>query len=280
VAVLWLVAALSILVSGVVYAVRGEIRNVSWQKELSVSTAIADAGAMLVARELSVSGIRDGLLRTYELKFEDRALRVDAIPLNGLVDLNAAPESLLADLLAVAGGVDRSSAGKLAQRIIDWRDPDNVALPSGAEDDAYVASGSRFRTRGANFESPEDLLQVLGIDFDVYLKISKLVTVEARGSGHVNPASAPLSVLSVLAGGDEELAQGYASARARDGLLADSTRFRADHQGSDVGSRFLIEARIGLSNGSVLVTRRFLDIGATAKGAPWTTMRIERTVEG
>jgi general secretion pathway protein K len=279
VAVLWMVAALTITATGVVYAVRGEVRSVASFREAAVAGALADAGVVLAARELVAARGRDVQLRQYEATIEQQTIRIRAVPLTGLIDLNAAPESLLTDLIAVAGGLDRGQAASLAQRILDWRDPDDQARPAGAENAAYAAARSPFRTRGGPFEAPEDLLQVLGVDFDLFVKLRPLFTVHQRGGGRVSPVAAPVPVLRVLAAGNEQLANAYASARDASGPLADTTRFPAAHVGSAQTSRFLIEAFVPLSNGAFLVSRKILDVASWQDGVPWTTLWSERVVE-
>lgn len=279
--VLWMVAALLVTATGVVYAVRGEVRSVSSFREMAEAAALGDAGILLAARELAGSPQQDSRLRQYEAGFEQAAIGVRVLPLTGLVDLNAAPEALLTELIAVAGGVDRSRASMLAQRIVDWRDTDETPLPQGAEDPAYAAAGSPFRTRGGPFESPEDLLQVLGMDFDLYSAIRPLITVHAgRSAGRVDPAAAPVPVLQVLAAGNAQIATEYAAAREASGALADATRFQAGFIArQQASSRYLIEASVRLSNGAFLVSRRVLDLAAPAEGLPWQTLWVERVVE-
>jgi len=119
---------------------------------------------------------------------------------------------LLTELIAVGADVERNRASSLAQRIIDFRDADENPQPAGAEDPAYAAAGSPFRTRGGPLEATEDLLQVLGFDFDLFERLRPLVTVHGRGDGRVDPVAAPLSVLRVLAGGNEQMASAYAAA--------------------------------------------------------------------
>ncbi len=279
VAVLWMVAALMVTVTGVVYAVRGELRAVSSFKEMSVAGALADAGVVLAARELAASRGRDAGLRHLEATLEGVVINVRVVPLTGLIDLNAATEQLLTDLITVAGGVDRNEASILAQRIIDWRDADDQALPAGAEDAAYAAAGSPFRTRGAFFESPEDLLQVLGVDYDLYASLRPLVTVHQRGGGRVDPAAAPVAVLRVLASGNEQLATEYANARQANGTLADSSRFPAGYVARAQTSRFLVEASVRLSSGAYLVSRKVVDVSSWQDGVAWMTLWAERVVE-
>jgi general secretion pathway protein K len=204
---------------------------------------------------------------------------VRVIPLSGLIDLNSAAEPLLTELIAIAGDVDRAQATSLAQRIIDWRDADEQPLPAGAENSAYAGAGSQFRTRGGPFEAPEDLLQVLGVDFDLYARLRPLVTVHARGDGRVDPAAAPEPVLRVLAGGNDEVASAYVAARDTGGALADTTRFPAAFRARAQSSRYLFEASVRLSNGADLVTRRVIDLASAQDGLPWQTMWAERVVE-
>jgi len=279
VAVLWMVAALMVTATGVVYAVRGEVRAVASFREIAAAGAIGEAGVILAARELAATKIRESRLQQSEVSFEQVAVGVRVVPLSGLIDLNGASEPLLADLIAVAGEVDRGLASQLAQRIIDWRDADDQPQPDGAEDAAYAAAGSPFRTRGGPFEAPEDLLQVLGVDFDLYDRLRRLVTVHARGNARVDPAAAPMAVLRVLAGGNEQIADAYAGAREASGALADTTRFPAAFIARTPTSRYLIEASVPLSNGALLVTRRILDVAAAGDGLPWETLWAEQVVE-
>lgn len=279
VAVLWMIAALMVTAMGVVHAVRGEVRAVTSFREMAAAGALGDAGVVLAARELAGARVRDSRLQQYEIAFEQAAIGIQVVPLTGLIDLNSAAEPLLTDLIAIAGEVDRGFAARLAQRIIDWRDADDQPQPDGAEDGAYAAAGSPFRTRGGPFESPEDLLQVLDVDFDLYYRLRPLVTVHLRGNGRVDPAAAPLAVLRVLAAGNLQIAEGYASAREASGALADTTRFPAAYIARAPSSRYLIEASVPLSNGAFLVSRRILDVASAMDDLPWETLWAERVVE-
>jgi general secretion pathway protein K len=279
VAVLWMLAALMVTATGVVYAVRGEVKTVASFREMAVAGALGDAGVVLAARELVGARDRESRLQRYEVSLEQTTVGIRIVPLSGLIDLNAAAEPLLTDLIAVAGEVDRGRATSLAQRIIDWRDADDQARPEGAENSAYAAAGSPFRTRGGPFESPEDLLQVLGVDFDLYAKLRPLLTVHFRGGGRVDPAAAPLAVLRVLASGNEQIAADYVNAREASGALADSTRFPAAYIARTQSLRFLVEASVQLSNGAYLVSRKELDVSSGQDGTTWRTLWAERVVE-
>lgn len=279
VAVLWMLAALTVTASGVVYAVRGEVRAVASFRELAAAGALGEAGIVIAARELAGAQRSETRLQRVDLVFEQTPVIVRIVPLSGLIDLNSAPEALLTDLIALAGGVDRSRASSLAQRVVDWRDADDVSLPDGAENSAYVAAGSPFRTRGGPFECLEDLLQVLGFDYELFSRLRPLLTVHGRGGGRVDPGAAPLDVLRVLAVGNEQIAADYANAREETGPLADSTRFAAAYVGRSQYRRYLIEASVQLSNGAYLVSRKVLDASTVHDGTPWRTLWAERLVE-
>ena len=278
VAVLWAVAALTLIVTGLVYAVRTQVRAVALQKELVVAGAIADAADVVAVRDLMSSKARTELFRSFALTIEGTTIQVQIEPLTGLIDLNAADESLLVDLLEVVGGLERGPATTIAQRILDWRDPDDAARPFGAENAAYIAAESPFRTRGGPFEAPEDLMQVLGMDYELYVKLRRLVTVHQRGNGRVSPAAAPLPVLRVLARGDERVAADYANARASLGTLADTTRFPSAHIGQLSTFRYVIQASVPLTSGASLVTRKVVDVSARQEAVPWATLFAERAV--
>lgn len=283
VVVLWMVAALMVMAAGVVHAVRSEVRGVAAQRELAAAWAAAEAGLVLAMRDLAAfrdKGRNVDGWRRYGVSFDQLPLQVTVVPISGLIDLNGASEPLLTELLVVAGGLPRDQATSLAQRILDWRDADNQPRPQGAEDPAYAEARSPFRTRGGPFEAPEDLIQVLGVDFDLYARLRTLITVHGRGDGRVDPNAAPLPVLRVLAGGDDDLALAYAAARDSSGVLADTTRFApALIAARQPTSRYLLKAAVPLSNGAFAVAQRIVDTGASVHGLPWQSLWASREVE-
>jgi general secretion pathway protein K len=277
--VLWMVAALLVTATGVVYAVRGEVRAVSAFREVAAAGALGDAGIVLAARALMSEPKPEGRLRQFDFDLDQATVSVQVTPLAGLIDINAAEEPLLTELLIVAGQLDSGPAAGMAQRILDWRDPDDAARPSGAEDTAYAAAGSPFRTRGGPFEAPEDLLQVLGMEFELFERLRPLITVHARSNGRVDPAAAPGPVLRVIAGGSDAIASSYEQARESSGALADSTRFPAAFRSRSPSARYQFAASVALANGSHLVTRKVLDLASDQNELPWQTLWIERRVE-
>jgi general secretion pathway protein K len=276
VAVLWMVAALALLAAALAATSRADLRSAQAARAFAEAAALGDAAIQLAALELR--SMPSPPARPGRESYEIDGRRVDILvsPVGGFVDLNRAPESLLHDLFRHGAGVDEALAETLAQRIIDWRDADRSALPHGAEDDAYAAAGVRYRTRGGPFESPEDLLQVLGLSFDVYDKVTAFVTVYGRAP-RVDPLAAASGLLRVLARGDDAHAGRVAAARDSGESIIDMSAFVQEHlQRSSSGTRFRIEARIGDDGARRLARVRWIDLANKgAGGLPWRTLRAE-----
>jgi general secretion pathway protein K len=278
--VLWVIAALTLTLTGAVYAVRNEVRATSSLREVITKGAASDAGIVMAARELMLPRAPDSVLRHLDAEVDGQPVAVEITSLTGLIDLNAAGESLLAALFTIAGGVEPAAATMLAQRVQDWRDEDDQPHPQGAERAAYVEANSPFRPRNGPFEAPEDLLQVLGVDYELYDKVKNLITVHSTdGNGQVDPFHAPRSVLQVLAGSNQQIAIDYEKARQNDGTLADSTRFPGEFVARGSSRRFMLESSMPLSSGAALVTRKIVDISLKQDGRPWTVIWSDRSVE-
>ena len=107
IAVLWIVAALSIVVTGVVHSVRSEVRLVSSARQVVESVALGEAAINLVLQEMVARSERPAKLMLLPVNYQGHSMVVEAMPLTGLRDINKASVPLLARLYAVAGGLDR-----------------------------------------------------------------------------------------------------------------------------------------------------------------------------
>lgn len=274
IAVLWVVAALTILAAGMLALVKGHTRALgSFQSQIQAD-ALGDAGAQLALRQVLEK--REQFQRFQRLNFdiEGTPVEVDVIPVSGLISLNGAQESLLVDLFA-HGGVSPDKARALAQRVMDWRDPDGVAMPQGAEDDAYAAAGSRYRTRGSGFQAAEDLLQVLGVDYDLYVRIASLITVDSRLTT-VDAGAAPDEVLRILAGGDAAAASNYAQKRSGvgDGRFAVGGNALVNTGPAGGQTVFRVDARLALPGNPPRIRRRMVRLDAPEADQYWKTLRV------
>ena len=217
--VLWSGVLLSVIAASFAFSMRIETRLAGNFVERTKADAIADAGIhrgilALMADAQEARWITDG--RPYELAFGDGSMRIRLVSENGKVDLNGAPEALIQGLLrslAENGGLaDASQAARVADAILDWRDPDNRVRPDGAEDGNYTASGRPFGSRDGAFLSVSELNLVLGVGPDIYARLAPWVTVYSWAP-QVDPMTAPRNVLLAVPGLDAALVDRFLAAR-------------------------------------------------------------------
>lgn len=262
IAVLWIVAALGILVTGLVQAHRDEIRLVSSARQTVQASALGSAAIQLTLQQMVGRAPPVTRLSRIEVTYNGMTIPVDVMPLNGLVDINRAPQRLLAALFAIAGGLPAERASAIAASLVAARAP------------------GVGRTRGPRFEAIEDLLQLPGIDFDLYARLSSTITTESAGNGRVNPMAAPESVLAVLAEGNTGRAAQIAAARdgGQDGI--DTTNLTAEFLDNAATTRYRLQARVPLADGRRLLSSRLVAMGRVAPdGVPWRIFQADDRFE-
>jgi hypothetical protein len=120
------------------------------------------------------------------------------------IQINRVTENELRRFLA-ALPLDAGAADRLAERIVDWRDPDAFRRVRGAEHDDYVRTGARRLPANADFSRVDELRDVDGMTPELFARIAPFVTV--LGAGQINVNTAPRAVLLSLPGvGDESVA--------------------------------------------------------------------------
>lgn len=261
-AVLWMVAALTIIVSGLTKSIREEARMMSLSRQNVQAQALGDAAIQLALQAIVASNAPINRTRQAQIAYRGVAMQVQAMPLNGLIDINGAPVALLAKLYAVAGGLSPDAAQGLAQATVETRERRN---PQGAPQ---------------RFESEEDLLKVPGVDYNLYARLSTLITADIRGRGMVNPMAAPVEVLTVLAGGNAAVAMRIVADRDSGAEGVDTTALDAAFLDSSTVRRLRVQARVPMPDGVWLRVSRSIDFNARAKGGvPWHTFRTSSSVE-
>ncbi|MDW8478928.1 MAG: type II secretion system protein GspK [Xanthomonadales bacterium] len=158
--------------------------------------------------------IGDG--REYALDFDGIRLEIALTDESGKIDLNTADEVVLKSLFARTGGLPEDEAAALADAVLDWRDEDDLVRANGAERDDYRAAGLPYRPSNRAFATEEELLQVLGMSYELFRRIEPALTVHS-GMGQPNPAAAPLEALMVYPGMTEELARAIIAQRQQAG---------------------------------------------------------------
>lgn len=257
IAVLWMVVALSIIVTGITRSVRDEARIMSLTRQGVEAYALGDAAIQLVLQDMVSRTAPISRLTQVEPVYRGVPMVVQIMPINGLIDINGASVSLLNSLYVVGGGLPADAAAALAQATVDARErKDSRGVP-------------------VPFEATEDLLQVPGLGYALYARLSGLITSDLRrGGGKVNPLAAQPEVLTVLAGGNAGVAARIAADREAGLEGIDTTALGADFTDIAAVQRFHIKARVPLSDGAWLWISRSVDLGARGHdGMPWHTFR-------
>lgn len=259
VGVLWMVAALSLIVAGMVKVTRQDARTVSASKQGVLAEAYGQAAIVQTVQRMQIDRTQYTRYTQLSVNYQGLPIQVTVVPLNGLINLNGASAGLLSKLFRVAGGLPPATADALAQQVVTLRDrPDAKGAAMG-------------------FDAVEDLLQVPGVDYDLYANIARLLVVGRRSVVRVNALAATPEVLMVLAGGDAALAQQVVQARQVPGSSPDTTRLDAAFLDNSSGSRYRLIASLSLDNGRRWAVSRDIDLNRNAQdGQPWRIFGADR----
>lgn len=164
--VLWTAALISMLLAIAVASARIEakisaVRVERLRAETAMRSALEFAAYKLATGDQDV-GRRAAILSDFEL--DGYTVNVSQSDEAGKLDINAADEIAWTTLL-MAHGMERADAEKLAAKIADWRDLDDLARPNGAEQPDYARANRTIGNR--SFHSVSELGEVL--DFPMAL---------------------------------------------------------------------------------------------------------------
>ena len=281
--VIWVIALMSVLLGS--FALIARTENLESRHLLDGTTAryAAEAGIERAVYELrnpdpATRWVGDG--RPYEFVFDNAHIRVELTDESGKIDINTA-DDLLLQALFESVGVDAERATALADAIQDWRDPDDIVRPHGAEAGEYKSAGLPYGPRNSPFQTVSEVQQVLGMNYELYTKIEPAITIYA-GAPKPNPAYAPLEALRALPGMTDELAQQIIAARQQiqpgapgqpggSGLtLPDGTPIMANGG----GNTYTVKSRATLANGASTTLDASIRLGGIgAAGRPYTVLR-------
>lgn len=215
VVVLWVVALLAVMAGSFAYSMRTETQLAAFGVDRAKARALAAAAinyAMLhqLDPQAALRWPADGQPRDW--RFGEGLARIVIQDAGGKIDLNRADRLLLRGLFAQVGGVPEEALDGLLDAVEDWRDPDNVRLLNGAEDEEYRAAG-RSPPKNGPFESVLELQQVLGVTPALYRRLAPALTVYANHPG-LNPAFASAAALSALPDIEPEVITDFLQLRA------------------------------------------------------------------
>ncbi|MFA5496324.1 MAG: hypothetical protein WC247_16285 [Porticoccaceae bacterium] len=268
---LWMLAALSLLVSGVVYQARTDVQLTALQRDQARTQAAATGAAHLLLRDLLLAR-NDGSYggsATFTARYTlgGLAITARAIPVSGLVDLNQAPAELLADLFHYTGRLSRDAAAQLAEALVERRQPAGLELGLDDHD-----AGNAIPLRVI-----EDLLRVPGMTRVVYDRVRTAIHTEPGGQPGVDPLAAPPGVLRTIAQGDDRLVDFIVDAR-QDGP-ADASQLPSglnlEHLAAGMSTAYCLEIDVRLDDGRMAQQRIWADMAGGANGLPWRFTRVQ-----
>ena len=216
--------------------------------------------------------IPDG--RSYFVDYEGIQLEVKVTDERGKLNINAAGEDVFINLFT-ANGLDLSQAELLAAAIKDWTDQDEIERAGGAEYPTYDAAGLGVGPANRSFIMVEELLQVIGMSWDLYTKIAPGITVHS-GEAEPDPAYAPLEALMALPDISEEDARNFVEQRHSEESLSGLDLSLPNGEVAMARGRgvtYSILARATLPNGIWDQIDATIRLGGSSDGRPYRVLR-------
>jgi general secretion pathway protein K len=212
--------------------------------------------------------------RLYQQVFEDTLVEVSAIDERGKLDINAADELTMVNMFT-GHGLELGDAELLAAAVMDWRDTDELERVNGAEEEAYLAAGLQIGPANRPFMMTEELLQVIGMPYELYRRLEPGITVFSR-AGEPDPAFAPVEALMALPDITYEEALEFVAER--------NARQAGDDLGATLpngllvleqsrGVTYSITARATMPNGVWEQLQATIRLGGNRSGSPYRVLR-------
>ncbi len=213
--VMWVAVLLTVVASSFIVERRTEALVIGNSVSMARAEAIADAGVSRAIFEMYRSDNsphawkRDGT--RYSMDMDGVPVSVEIRDESAKIDINTAVEPLLRGLL-VSSGLPDDEASRVLDAILDWRDPDSLKRPNGAEESDYKAAGLTYKPANGPFQAIEELQLVLGMRPELYSRLAPSITVFSRSPG-VNTQLASREVLLAIPGATTEMVDDYLGRR-------------------------------------------------------------------
>ena len=204
--VLWVIALLSVMAVAAVSTSRTEINLVHNRLDEARMRALAESavGMFILRRSLEQREARwypDAA--PIEWQFAGEPLTIRIYNESSRINLNKASERILMDLVTAADmeGVEPEA---VVAAILDWRDPDQTARLTGAENSDYSGNGLPYGAKDGPFDSVSELGLVLGLPRELSRQLEPHLTVHTMNPQVLEEYASPL-VRAALQGDDEAL---------------------------------------------------------------------------
>jgi len=212
---LWVTILLTVIASGFAFSMRSEALAARNAISLAEARAAADGAVERMAFELSRPRIPDAWVpdgQAHSWQDGEASIVVTAVDEAAKIDLNMASDPLLKNLFIAIGGVDDPTAARIVDAIGDWKDPDDLKRPNGAEEADYRAANLKYAPANAPFETVGELARVLGVTPEIYSRVAPALTVFSRQPG-VNAATASRTVLLAMPNATPEAVDAFIDQR-------------------------------------------------------------------
>ena len=183
IAVLWVTAFLAAIASTVAHQSRSSLQITKNRiEQLKMKQVVESAVLLTIADFINTPESNFYTVNQLNNEYDNIQIQLSYFDEAGKIDLNTAPSSVLVSLLNEVG-IDEEQSLAISDRILDWRDKDNLKRSNGAEDSDYAASGYLYESNDADFERIEDLKLVYGVSDQIYEAISAYITVYTQDFG-------------------------------------------------------------------------------------------------
>ena len=242
--VLWFLAAMSLLVSGIVYEARADIKLAQAHSARAQATASGDGAIHLTMAALmsnNAEQVEGEKILNARFVVGRHSVDVELVPLAGLIDLNSASRQTLQALFEVNADLAAGDAQRLADNVVMWR-----------------------RDR---FNSPEDLLRVEGATRATLDSIRDSVHAGSAKGGRLDLKAAPESVLQVVGKQNPDRLASLQEQKANSGGNANKLR--------QTRGNFRADARVTVGD-KVWLRRVWVSTEDASEGSlPWSIGRSE-----
>ncbi len=267
---LWFIAAMSLLVTGLMGEAKLDIRLSQLYLRQAQAEALGD-GAAQRAMQAMLEKISSGepVPAVFEWRDERNGvdIRVRMRSVSGYVELNSAPEELLIELFQQLGELEPQDAALLANTVVRWR---GVKPELEAPEPGY---------RYGWFEAPEDLLLVEGVTRQLYGKIKAALSVTKNWQTGVDLMSAPPEVLKMLAEGDDALVSHWQQAQLEPEPGVVQQPVKVGLISSSSKPIYRIEANVRFADGVAFQRVRWAEYGQQGLDRlPWRFFRTEPVI--
>ena len=253
--------------------------------QLEAHTVISSTRARMAAESginLAVLSLRDPdeltrLVpdgRPYTFQVQDVLVEIQVTDERGKVDINAADEATLIQLFQ-GHGMEVEEATYLAAAVLDWADIDEIERANGAELPTYSSAGLEVGPGNRPFLMIEEVLQVLGMPWDLYKKMEPGLSVFSE-AGEPDPAYAPVEALLAMPDMTEEDALNFIEERqSQDATTGAGTALPSGQvaMARGRGLTYSILARATLPNGVWDQVEATIRLGGSTTGLPYKVLR-------